>query len=83
MSSRSDMSDSQDRASNGSAFRDNRDDVDVVDQMYDTADQMGEDMPIGLDRNFEYRRIGGGARSVPTRVKEVVRLKTWKKSRWP
>ncbi|KAI5313486.1 hypothetical protein L3X38_042662 [Prunus dulcis] len=51
------MFNSQDRASNGLAFRDDRDDADVVDQMYDTADQMGEDMPIGLGKNFEYRGI--------------------------
>lgn len=38
MSSRSDMSDSQDTTSSRSAFRDDRDDVEVVDQMYDVAD---------------------------------------------
>lgn len=60
MSSRSDMSNSQNTTSSGSAFRDDRDDVDVVDQMYDAADRMGEDMTIGLGGNFEYRGVGGG-----------------------
>lgn len=41
MSSRSDMSDSQDMTSNGSAFRDNADDLDVVNEMYNVAKQMG------------------------------------------
>ncbi|PQM42211.1 hypothetical protein Pyn_23039 [Prunus yedoensis var. nudiflora] len=56
------MSDSQETPSSGSAFRDDREDEDVVDQMYDAADQMGEDMPIGLGGNFEYRGVVGEAR---------------------
>ncbi|KAH0981231.1 hypothetical protein GBA52_008408 [Prunus armeniaca] len=64
MSSRSDMSDLQDTTSSGSTFRDDRDDVEVVDQMSDTTNQMGEDMPIGLGGSFEYqgaiRRVRGG-----------------------
>ncbi|VVA35621.1 Hypothetical predicted protein [Prunus dulcis] len=41
MSSRSDMSDSQDMTSNGSAFRDDADALDVVNEMYNVAEQMG------------------------------------------
>ncbi|CAL2270114.1 unnamed protein product [Prunus armeniaca] len=53
--------------SNGSAFRDDGEDEDVVDedvvnQMYEAVDQMGEDMPIDLGRNFEDRGGGGAKR---------------------
>ncbi|KAI5321566.1 hypothetical protein L3X38_030637 [Prunus dulcis] len=55
MSSRSEVSDSQNTGSSGSSFRDDdRDDVEVVDQMCDATDQMGEEMPVGLG-GFEYR----------------------------
>lgn len=66
MSSRSDMSDSQETPSSGSAFRDDREDEDVVEQMYDATDQMGEGMPIGLGGNFEYR----GARRRVRRINQ-------------
>ncbi|PQP94148.1 hypothetical protein Pyn_16103 [Prunus yedoensis var. nudiflora] len=62
MSNRSDMFDSQETPSSGSAFRDDREDKDVVDQMYEEADQMGEDMPIGMCGTFEYRGTGGRVR---------------------
>ncbi|PQQ19306.1 hypothetical protein Pyn_07078 [Prunus yedoensis var. nudiflora] len=68
MSSRLDMSDSQETPSSGSAFRDDKDEEDVVDQMYEAADQMGEDMPIGLGGTFEYR---GVERSVRVRGVET------------
>ncbi|CAL2256563.1 unnamed protein product [Prunus armeniaca] len=55
MLSRLDMSDSQDTVSSGSAFRDDEGDKEVVEEMYEAAEQMGEDMPIGLRGNFEYR----------------------------
>ncbi|PQQ04887.1 hypothetical protein Pyn_24996 [Prunus yedoensis var. nudiflora] len=61
------MSDSQETQSSGSTFRDDRDDVDVVDKMYDATDQMGEDMPIGLGGNFEYRGVRGGVRGEEVR----------------
>lgn len=48
------MSDSQNTGSSGSAFRDDdRDNVEVVDQMCDATEQMGEEMPVGLG-GFEY-----------------------------
>lgn len=47
MSSRSDMSDWQEMTSSGSTFR-NNENVDVVEQMYDATEQMGNDMPVGL-----------------------------------
>lgn len=55
MSNRSDMSDSQDTVSSASAFRDDEGDKEVIKEMYEAAEQMGEDMPIGLRGNFEYR----------------------------
>ncbi|KAH0983478.1 hypothetical protein GBA52_010655 [Prunus armeniaca] len=54
MSSQSDMSNSQEMPSNGSTFRDDGEDEDVVAQMYEATDQMGEEMLIGLGGNFEY-----------------------------
>ncbi|KAI5339026.1 hypothetical protein L3X38_018298 [Prunus dulcis] len=51
------MSDSQETPSSWSAFRDDREDEDVVEQMYDVTDQMGEGMSIGLGGNFEYRWV--------------------------
>ncbi|PQQ19309.1 hypothetical protein Pyn_07081 [Prunus yedoensis var. nudiflora] len=57
MSSRSDMSYSQETPSSWSAFRDDKDEENVVDQMYEAANQMGEDMPIGLGGTFEYRGV--------------------------
>lgn len=45
MSSRSDISNSQDTASSGSAFRDDVDDLDVVNEMCDATDQMGGHEP--------------------------------------
>ncbi|XP_021824477.1 uncharacterized protein LOC110765618 [Prunus avium] len=58
MPSRSDMSDSQETQSRGSPFRRGRED-EVVEQMYEAADKMGEEMLTGFDGNFEYRRVGG------------------------
>lgn len=55
------MLDSQETPSSRSAFRDDREDEDLVEQMYDAADQMSEGMPLGLDGSFEYR---GGWRRV-------------------
>ncbi|PQQ11221.1 hypothetical protein Pyn_18892 [Prunus yedoensis var. nudiflora] len=49
-------------ASNGSTFRNDREDDNVVEQMYQAADQMGEDMPIGLGGSFEYQGVGGAER---------------------
>ncbi|CAL8162189.1 unnamed protein product [Prunus armeniaca] len=57
MSSRSDLSDSQEMPSSKSAFRDDMKDEEVVEQMFEAADQIGEDMPIRLGRNFEYREV--------------------------
>ncbi|CAL2242452.1 unnamed protein product [Prunus armeniaca] len=48
MSSRSDLSNLQETPSSRSAFRDDREDEGVVEQMFEAADQMGEDMPVGL-----------------------------------
>ncbi|CAL8168213.1 unnamed protein product [Prunus armeniaca] len=45
MSSWSYMFDSQNTASNGSTFQDDVDDLDMVNEMYDAVEQMGEDMP--------------------------------------
>ncbi|CAL2264855.1 unnamed protein product [Prunus armeniaca] len=57
------MSDSQDTSSSGSAFRGDDRDADVVDEMYEVAKQIGEDMLVGLGGNFEYRRARGRAES--------------------
>ncbi|KAH0979901.1 hypothetical protein GBA52_007078 [Prunus armeniaca] len=48
MSSRSDLSNLQETPSSRSAFRDDREDEGVLEQMFEAADQMGEDMPVGL-----------------------------------
>ncbi|KAI5324283.1 hypothetical protein L3X38_033356 [Prunus dulcis] len=61
--SRSNMSDSQDMSSIGPAFRGDEKDIDMVDEMYEAAKQMGEDMPVGLGGNFEYSRARGRAES--------------------
>ncbi|CAL9024658.1 unnamed protein product [Prunus brigantina] len=45
MSSWSDMFDSQNTRSSGSTFRDDVDDLDMVNEMYDAIEQMDEDMP--------------------------------------
>ncbi|VVA24585.1 PREDICTED: LOC110745087 [Prunus dulcis] len=37
------------------AVRDDEGDKEVVEEMYEAAEQMGEDMPIGLRGSFEYR----------------------------
>ncbi|PQQ04127.1 hypothetical protein Pyn_41189 [Prunus yedoensis var. nudiflora] len=56
MLSRSDMGVLQETLSSGSCFRGDRSDTEVVEEMYETAEQMGEDMPINLGGNFS----GGG-----------------------
>ncbi|KAI5349445.1 PREDICTED: CISIN_1g0418261mg [Prunus dulcis] len=52
MSSRSDLSDSQEKPSSGSAFRDDREDEEVVERMFEAADQMGGDI---IDDMFKQR----------------------------
>ncbi|CAL9004779.1 unnamed protein product [Prunus brigantina] len=64
MSSQSNVSDSQETPSSWSAFRDEREDDDVVEQMHEAAEQMGEGMPVGLGGEFEYR--GGERRTTQT-----------------
>ncbi|VVA40453.1 PREDICTED: CISIN_1g0418261mg [Prunus dulcis] len=61
--SRSDMSDSQDISSTRPVFMDDEKDIDMVDEMYEAAKQMGKDMPVGLGGNFEYSRARGRAES--------------------
>lgn len=39
------MFDSQNTRSSGSTFRDDVDDLDMVNEMYDAIEQMGEDRP--------------------------------------
>lgn len=54
MLSRYEMSNLQEIRTSRSSFRDDEN-VDVVNQMHDVADQMGDDMSIGLGGNFEYQ----------------------------
>lgn len=62
MSSRLEMFDSQETSSSGSVSRNDKDDENVMDQMYEAADQMGEGMRIGLGGNFEYPGVRSDGR---------------------
>ncbi|PQQ17738.1 hypothetical protein Pyn_37356 [Prunus yedoensis var. nudiflora] len=48
-------------ASSRSTFRDESGDNVDMDRMYDAAEQMGDNLPVGLGGNFEYQgaRRGG------------------------
>lgn len=56
------MFDSQETPSSGSVFRNDKDDENVMDQMYEAADQMGKGMRIGLGGNFEYPGVRSDGR---------------------
>lgn len=58
------MSDSQKTGSSGSAFRDDEDKTTVVERMYEVADQIGDDMQIGLGGNFDYQEASPAKRRV-------------------
>ncbi|CAL9023457.1 unnamed protein product, partial [Prunus brigantina] len=56
------MFDSQETPSSGSVSGNDKDDENVMDQIYEAADQMGEGMRIGLGGNFVYQGVRSGRR---------------------